>query len=124
VTTVENLPSLELRRLRRVLETIVDELGVNTTLRQVIALCIIAQANKAGRELGVRDIDREMGDLPDGSASKFLRSMMHVETERKAGIANTVRAERDQNDLRSWNLHLTPKAIEALEAVLDAAAGR
>jgi DNA-binding MarR family transcriptional regulator len=115
---------MELRRLRRALETIIEELGVNTTLRQVLALLIIAQANQSGREIGVRDLDKELGDLADGSASKLLKSMMHVETERKAGVSNTVRAERNPDDLRSWHLHLTPKAVDALEGVLAAVGGK
>lgn len=121
---VKTLEPSELRQLKAALEAVIEELGVNTTFRQVIALTTISLANQAGKNIGVRDIDRELGDLLPGSSSKLLKSMMHVETERKGAISNTVRAERDLNDLRAWNLHVTPKGIKALAAVLDAANGR
>jgi DNA-binding MarR family transcriptional regulator len=121
---VITLEPSELRQLKAALEAVIEELGVNTTFRQVIALVTISLANQAGKNIGVRDIDRELGDLLPGSSSKLLKSMMHVETERKGAISNTVRAERDLNDLRAWNLHVTPKGIKALAAVLDAANGR
>jgi len=124
MSEVEKLSAVELRRLKRALEVIIEELGTQTTLRQVISLITIALSNQAGKVVGVRDLDRALGDLSPGSASKLLKPMMHVETARKAGIANTVIAERDPNDLRSWNLHLTPKAVDALEEVLDAMHGR
>lgn len=124
MSEVEKLSSVELRRLKRALEEITEELGVQTTLRQVISLITIALANQAGKNIGVRDLDRELGNLADGSASKLLKPMMHVETARKAGIANTVRQERNPDDLRSWHLHLTPKAIDALGEVLNAMHGR
>jgi len=121
---VITLEPSELRQLKAALEAVIEELGVNTTFRQVIALVTISLANQAGKNIGVRDIDRELGDLLPGSSSKLLKSMMHVETERKGAISNTVRAERDLNDLRAWNLHVTPKGIKALAAVLDASNGR
>lgn len=46
--------------------------------------------------------------------------MMHVETERKPGVANTVRSERDPHDLRKYNLELTPKGIEAVAKIIAA----
>lgn len=108
----------KLIRLLRVLGTAVDELGPNLPPRQLMDLLLIAQANKRGEPIGVRDIDALLGDLHSGSSSKLLRTMMHIEGERKAGVANTVRAERDPKDLRKWDLHLTPKGQEIVDKIL------
>lgn len=108
----------KLNRLLRVLDTAVEELGPNLPPRQLMALLMIAEANRTGVPIGVRDIDRALGDLHSGSASKLLRTMMHVEGERKPGVANTVRAERDPSDLRRWDLFLTPKGQEVVEKIL------
>lgn len=109
----------KLQRLLRTLDTAVDELGPNLPPRQLMALLMIARANAAGDPIGVRDIDMHLGDLKSGSASKLLRTMMHVEGERKAGVANTVRAERDPKDLRKWDLVLTPKGEEIVIKILQ-----
>ena len=124
MSEAEELSSTELRRLKAALEAVIEELGVNTTFRQVITLITITLANQAGKDIGVKDISQELGDLQPGAGSKLLKSMMHVETDRKGPIANTVRAERDIHDLRSWNLFTTSKGIDALAAILDAANGR
>lgn len=108
----------QLNRLLRALDTAVDELGANLPPRQLMALLLIAKANRAGEPIGVRDIDMQLGDLASGSASKLLRTMMHVEGERKAGVANTVEAERDPTDLRKWNLKLTKKGEDIVEKIL------
>lgn len=108
----------KLSRLLRSLDTAVEELGANLPPRQLMALLLIAKANKAGQPIGVRDIDHQLGDLHSGSASKLLRTMMHVEGERKAGVANTVVADRDPTDLRKWNLRLTPKGEDIVKAIL------
>lgn len=110
--------TLKLGRLLRVLGTAVDELGPNLPPRQLMALLLIAKANQDGEPVGVRDIDVALGDLANGSSSKLLRTMMHVEGERKSGVANTVVADRDPRDLRKWNLHLTPKGEEIVEKIL------
>lgn len=110
---------IKLNRLLKALGTAVDELGANLPPRQLMALLIIARANRQGIPVGVRDIDYELGDLKNGSSSKLLRTMMHVEGERKAGVANTVRAERDPQDLRKWNLTLTPKGEAIVNQILD-----
>lgn len=107
-----------LNRLLRALGAAVDELGANLPPRQLMALLLIAKANKMGEPIGVRDIDYKLGDLASGSASKLLRTMMHVEGERKAGVANTVVADRDPTDLRKWNLKLTPKGEDIVKAIL------
>lgn len=111
--------STKLHRILRTLDTAVDELGPNLPPRQLMALLLIAQANIKGEPIGVRDIDMHLGDLKSGSASKLLRTMMHVEGERKAGVANTVRAERDPTDLRKWDLVLTPKGHDIVEKILS-----
>lgn len=108
---------IAVRRVLRAFETTVEELGPGTPLRQVMILLLIAEANRSGIPIGVRDIDHHLGDLKSGSASKLLRSMMHVETERKPGVAHTVTAVRDTNDLRRWDLHLTPKGKDAVSAI-------
>jgi DNA-binding MarR family transcriptional regulator len=108
----------KLNRLLRALDTAVEELGPNLPPRQLMALLMIAEANRTGVPIGVRDIDRALGDLSSGSASKLLRTMMHVEGERKPGVANTVRADRDPADLRRWDLVLTPKGQEIVEKIL------
>lgn len=108
----------KLNRLLRALDTAVEELGANLPPRQLMALLLIARANAAGEPIGVRDIDKMLGDLHSGSASKLLRTMMHVEGQRKAGTANTVVAERDPNDLRKWELRLTDKGKDIVEKVL------
>ena len=113
-----------LTKILRTLETAVDELGANTPIRQVMALIVVAIANKAERPVGVRDVDRELGDLKSGTASKLLRSMMHVETERKPGVANTIRSERDPLDLRRWDLFVTSKGADALAKITKAAEGK
>lgn len=107
-----------LTKLLKALNTAVDELGPNLPPRQLMALLHIARANKAGEPIGVRDIDVALGDLKNGSSSKLLRTMMHVEGERKAGVANTVQADRDPHDLRKWNLRLTPKGEEIVSQIL------
>lgn len=111
---LRDLPVLELRSLLKSLAVAVDELGAHTPIRQVMALMVVALANKAEQPLGVRDVDQALGDLTSGSASKLLRSMMHVETERKPGVANTIRSERDPKDLRKWDLFVTQKGVDAL----------
>lgn len=121
--TIDGLSTQTLRRLLRTLEVTVEKLGPNTPIRQVMTLLHIAAANKYARPIGVRDIDHELGDLASGSASKLLRSMMHVETTKKPGVASTVYAERDPNDLRKWDLHLTAKGAEAVSAIINAAEG-
>ncbi|WP_336976864.1 hypothetical protein [Altererythrobacter fulvus] len=88
-----------------------------------MALLIIALADKAGRPIGVTDIDQQLGGLKSGTASKLLRTMMHIEAEKKADVANTVYAERDPKDLRRWDLHLTPKGISAARAIARAMEG-
>lgn len=108
----------KLIRILRVMNAVVDELGPNLPPRQLMALLLIAQANRRGEPIGVRDIDMLLGDLHSGSSSKLLRTMMHVEGERKAGVANTVVAERDPHDLRKWDLKLTPKGQEAVDKIL------
>lgn len=108
----------KLNRMIGALDVAVEELGPNLPPRQLMALLLISQANRSGVPIGVRDIDAALGDLHSGSSSKLLRTMMHVEGERKAGVANTVRAERDPTDLRKWDLHLTPKGEEIVEKIL------
>jgi DNA-binding MarR family transcriptional regulator len=110
---------MKLTKMIAALGTAVDELGANLPPRQLMALLLIARANRAGVPIGVGDIDQQLGDLHTGSASKLLRTMMHVEGERKAGVANTVRAERDPTDLRKWYLYLTPKGEEAVDKILN-----
>lgn len=108
-----------LNRFLRSLNVAVDELGPNLPPRQLMALLLIARANTSGLPIGVRDIDQMLGDLGSGSASKLLRTMMHVEGQRKAGVANTVRAERNPDDLRKWDLYLTEKGQEIVARILD-----
>lgn len=108
----------QLNRLLKALGAAVEGLGPNLPPRQLMALLLIAQANRSGVPIGVRDIDLALGDLHNGSSSKLLRTMMHVEGERKAGVANTVRAERDPTDLRKWDLHLTPKGQAIVDRIL------
>lgn len=115
----ENLSPREMTRLFRALAVVADELGANTTLRQIMALLVIGLANRREESVGVRDIDRELGDTPSGTASKLLRSMMHVETERKPGVANTVEAERNSHDFRRWDLSLTPKGVDAVTKIIS-----
>jgi len=109
-----------LARLLRALGVAVEELGPNLPPRQLMALLLVARANRGGHPIGVRDIDMQLGDLHSGSASKLLRTMMHVEGERKAGVANTIEAVRDPSDLRRWDLHLTPKGEEIVSKILGA----
>lgn len=113
-----------LTKIFRTLGTAVDELGANTPIRQVMTLIAVAMANKAERPIGVSDVDRELGDLKNGSASKLLRSMMHLETERKPGVANTIRSERDPQDLRRWDLFVTGKGADALSKIAETAEGK
>lgn len=110
---------LKLQRLLRALNTAVEGLGPNLPPRQLMALLLIAKANAAGEPIGVRDIDNLLGDLKSGSASKLLRTMMHVEGDRKAGVANTVRAERDPKDLRKWDLVLTQKGQDIVKQIIE-----
>lgn len=117
---LEDLPPREMVRLFRALAIAVDELGAHTTVRQIMTLLAIGLANRRDEAIGVSDIDRELGNTPSGTASKLLRSMMHVETERKPGVANTVKSERNQNDFRRWDLYLTPKGLEAVAKVVAA----
>ncbi|KPP90275.1 hypothetical protein [Erythrobacter sp. HL-111] len=105
-------------RLFKALQTAVEELGPNLPPRQLMALLLIAEADRVGSPIGVRDIDRALGDLPNGSASKLLKTMMHTEGPRKAGVANTVISERDPTDLRRYTLTLTPKGRQIVEKVL------
>ena len=109
----------KLNRLLRALDTAVAELGPNLPPRQLMALLMVARAAAADTPIGVRDIDMQLGDLHSGSASKLLRTMMHVEGERKAGVANTVAAERDPHDLRRWNLRLTEKGKDIVDNILS-----
>ena len=119
-TELKSLSLSQMKRLFRALDVAVDELGPNLPPRQLMALLAVAIANRSDEPIGVRDIDYKLGDLHSGSASKLLRSMMHVETERKPGVANTVRSERDPHDLRKYNLELTPKGIEAVAKIVAA----
>jgi DNA-binding MarR family transcriptional regulator len=114
------LSTSTMRSLFRALDCAVEELGPNTPIRQVMVLLLVAMANKGNVPLGVRDIDRALGDLPSGTASKLMKTMMHVEGDRKAGVANTIRAERDPQDLRRWDLFLTAKGAEALTKIIHA----
>ncbi len=111
--------AVKLNRLIKALDAAVAELGPNTPPRQLMALLLIADANRDGTPIGVRDIDIALGDLHNGSSSKLLRTMMHVEGERKAGVANTVRAERDPKDLRKWDLHLTEKGKAIVAKIIE-----
>lgn len=120
---LNDLSATDVGRLLAALDAAVEALGAHTTIRQVMALLVVARSNKAGAPVGVRDIDRELGDLSSGSASKLLRSMMHVETERKPGVANTIISVRDASDLRRWDLFLSPKGIDAVIAILAAMKG-
>lgn len=115
---MDGVQGRKLSRIIGALGTAVEELGANLPPRQLMALLLIAQANRRGEPIGVRDIDHALGDLQSGSASKLLRTMMHVESERKAGVANTVIAERDPKDLRKWNLVLTPRGQEIVDKIL------
>lgn len=117
---LDDLSPREMTRLLRALGVAVDELGAHTTVRQIMTLLAIGLANRRDEAIGVRDIDRELGNTPSGTASKLLRSMMHVETERKPGVANTVKSERNPRDFRRWDLHLTPKGLEAVAKVVAA----
>lgn len=119
-TELKSLSLLQMKRLFRALYVAVEELGPNLPPRQLMALLAIAIANRTDQTIGVSDVDERLGDLHSGSSSKLLRSMMHVETERKPGVANTVRSERDPHDLRKYNLELTPKGIEAVAKILAA----
>ncbi len=110
---------ISLNKLINAMDTAVNELGPNLPPRQLMALLHIARANRAGEAIGVRDIDMALGDLHNGSASKLLRTMMHVEGERKAGVANTVQADRNPKDLRKWNLSLTHKGEEIVNKILE-----
>lgn len=124
MTTIDTLSTAELRKLRSTLEAVIDELGTQATLRQAIALTIVALANKAGSPVGVAVLDRELGDLTAGSASKVIKQMVHIETPRKGSLANTLVAERDPNDFRKWGLSVTPKGAEALASILSVMNGR
>lgn len=115
---VEALDTTHARALFIALEAAIAQLGAHTPIRQLMALIAIALANQRGVPIGVRDIDRQLGDLTSGSASKLLRTMMHVEGERKPAIADTVMSKRDAEDLRKWNLYLTPKGADALANIL------
>lgn len=117
---LEGLEPREMMRLFRALAMAVDELGAHTTVRQIMTLLTIGLSNRRDEAIGVRDIDRELGNMPSGTASKLLSSMMHVETERKPGVANTVKSERNPSDFRRWDLHLTPKGLEAVAKVVAA----
>lgn len=119
-TELKSLSLPQMRRLFRALDVAVNELGPNLPPRQLMALLAVAIANRSDEPIGVRDIDHKLGDLHSGASSKLLRSMMHVETERKPGVANTVRSERDPHDLRKYNLELTPKGIEAVAKITAA----
>lgn len=119
-TELKSLSVSQMKRLFRVLYVAVEELGPNLPPRQLMALLAVAIANRTDQTIGVSDVDERLGDLHSGSASKLLRSMMHVETERKPGVANTVRSERDPHDLRKYNLELTPKGIEAVAKIIAA----
>ncbi len=119
-TELKSLSLPQMRRLFRALNVAVNELGPNLPPRQLMALLAVAIANRSDEPIGVRDIDYKLGDLPSGTSSKLLRSMMHVETERKPGVANTVRPERDHHDLRKYNLELTPKGIDAVAKIIAA----
>ena len=122
--SVDVVNTQELRRLRAGLEVVIEELGVQATLRQVLALVIVALAEQAGRPIGVAVLDRELGDLSPGTSSKVVRQMLHVETPRKGDLANTLQAERDPVDLRKWDIKLTSKGIDALVAIVNAMNGR
>jgi len=115
---LESVSADSLRRLFSALNCAVKELGPHTPLRQLMTLILIALANKGNAPIGVRDIDKQLGELPSGTASKLLKSMMHVETERKPGVADTVHSERDPTDLRKWHLHLTAKGSDALSKII------
>ena len=119
-TELKSLSVSQMKRLFRALYVAVEELGPNLPPRQLMALLAVAIANRTDQTIGVSDVDERLGDLHSGSASKLLRSMMHVETERKPGVANTVRSERDPHDLRKYNLELTPKGIEAVAKIIAA----
>ncbi len=119
-TELKSLSLSQMKRLFRVLYVAVEELGPNLPPRQLMALLAIAIANRTDQTIGVSDVDDRLGDLHSGSASKLLRSMMHVETERKPGVSNTVRSERDPHDLRKYNLELTPKGIRAVSKIIAA----
>lgn len=108
----------DLQRLFKFLLIATQQLGPNTPVRQIMVLLSIALANKAAVPIGVTDLDDALGGLKSGSASKLLRSMMHIETERKPGVANTVTAERDPRDLRRYNLSLTQKGTVALAEMM------
>lgn len=122
-TALEGMKQADLQRLLAALKVAVEELGPNTPPRQIMALLLVALHNKSGKAIGVSDVDEELGDLKSGSASKLLRSMMHVETERKPGVANTIRSERDAKDLRRWDLYVTLKGAEALSRIVQAFTG-
>lgn len=124
--TKEGLASVsaaDLRRALAMLRTASDELGPGTPMRQIMALILVALADRQEESIGVTDIDRELGDLKSGSASKLLRSMMHVETDRKPGVANTIATERSPTDLRRWELRLTDKGADALADIIGAMKG-
>jgi DNA-binding MarR family transcriptional regulator len=69
-------------------------------------------------------LDQELGGLSQGTSSKIVKQMCHIETPRKGSLANTLVAERDPNDFRKWGLSVTPKGVEAIASVLAAMNGR
>ena len=121
---IDQIPAADLRRLRSLLESMIEELGTQATLRQAVALTVVALANKAGTPAGVAMLDREMNVSAPGTTSKVIKAMVHTETPRKGSLANTLVAERDPDDFRKWGLSVTPKGIEALTSVIAAMQGR
>jgi DNA-binding MarR family transcriptional regulator len=106
------------------LEALIEELGTQATLRQAVALTVVALANKAGIPAGVAMLDRELGVSSPGTTSKVIKAMVHVETPRKGSLSNTLVAERDPDDFRKWGLTVTPKGVEALTSVIAGMQGK
>lgn len=113
------ISAARLRDLANVLQNAATHCGSHVTARQVQALLLIAEANKAERNITRGELEQMFANPGQGTVSKMLRGMMHVKMERKGKMANTVEGLRSKDDLRVVYLHLTDKGKKIVNSIVS-----
>lgn len=113
-----DVSSTRLRDVANVLQKAAQLCGSHVTARQVQALLLIGEANKAGRDITRGELEQMFGNAGQGTVSKMLRGMMHVKLDRKGDLASTVVGIRSEDDLRVVYLHLTQKGKEIVKSIV------
>jgi hypothetical protein len=110
--------------LSSTLATLARDVPERTTIRQALALVLIAYSEAMGRELNLKGIRAGGGETPDGRpiiGQSIERTLDHFRepTQRTPNALGWVYAEEDKDDRRYKYFHLTDAGIEFINEVLD-----